>query len=83
MRINGAGNIVWSKLYGGTYSERGQVIKKAVDGGYILAGYAQSIDFDVSGNHGYQDIWVVKIDDAGHCNGKNVMEMHTGNSLQT
>ena len=65
MRISSTGNIIWSKLYGGTYAEGGQVIKNALDGGYILAGYAQSMDFDVSGNHGYQDIWVVKIDDAG------------------
>lgn len=36
------------------------------DGGYIIAGTTQSNDGDVSGYHGMQDAWVIKIDALGN-----------------
>ena len=56
---------VWYKLYGGSMAEVFSVIKHTADGGYILAGSSGSNDFDVSGNHGGYDFWVVKINAAG------------------
>jgi len=66
MRISSAGQIKWSKLFGGTYTEDGQVIRKASDGGgYVIAGNAKSVDYDVKGNHGYMDVWLLKINESG------------------
>lgn len=35
-------------------------VLQTVDGGYISAGSTASVDFDVTGNHGIYDVWVVK-----------------------
>ena len=35
------------------------------DGGYALSGYSRSNDGDVSGNEGFQDHWIVKLDAQG------------------
>lgn len=35
------------------------------DGGYLVAGYANSTDFDVTGNHGEDDVWILKLNSIG------------------
>jgi hypothetical protein len=44
--------IEWQKCLGGSSWDVGRSIRQISDGGYIAAGYAMSIDGDVSGNHG-------------------------------
>ena len=41
-------------------------IQQTADGGYVVAGYANSNDGDVSGNHGDFDYWIVKLDQSGN-----------------
>jgi len=66
MRISSSGSIIWSKLLGGTDVDAAQVIRKASDGaGYVIAGNSKSTDGDVTGNHGYSDIWLLKINENG------------------
>ncbi|HEY0680388.1 MAG TPA: T9SS type A sorting domain-containing protein [Chitinophagaceae bacterium] len=65
VRIDANGNIIWSKTYGGTDKDGGWVIRHAVDGGYVIAGYAESADGDLTNHYGYADIWVLKINDNG------------------
>ena len=65
VKINATGAIQWKKSYGGTLNEVAQSIEATHDGGYIIAGYTNSIDGQVTGNHGGYDFWVVKIDDTG------------------
>jgi hypothetical protein len=59
-------SIQWQKCLGGTLNEIATSIQQTFDGGYIAAGKTQSNDGDVSGNHGGDDIWVVKIDSSGN-----------------
>jgi uncharacterized repeat protein (TIGR01451 family) len=66
VRINRYGVIQWSKVFGGSAVENGQVIRKMADGNYMVAGDARSNDFDVTGNHGGADIWVLKINEQGN-----------------
>ncbi|WP_205513126.1 T9SS type A sorting domain-containing protein [Longitalea arenae] len=65
VRINRYGVIQWSKVFGGSEEDHGWVIRKTEDGNYMVAGDARSNDFDVSGNHGGADIWVLKINGQG------------------
>jgi hypothetical protein len=55
----------WQKSYGGTAFEEASSINTTSDGGYIIAGYSDSNDGDVSGNHGNWDFWVVKVNSTG------------------
>jgi len=66
VKLNDSGSIEWQKCLGGSGLEQANAIRLALDGGYILAGYTESNDGDVSGNHGGNgDFWVVKLNYTG------------------
>ena len=56
-----APSIEWEKCYGGSDGDGAFSIEQTTDGGFILAGTSGSNDYDVSGNHGGNDYWVVKL----------------------
>ncbi len=62
VKLNEAGEIQWQKTFGGTNRETCRFINQTSDGGYVVTGYTQSNDGDVSGFHGgVVDFWVVKL----------------------
>jgi hypothetical protein len=61
LRINSGGNLLWSKLFGGTGDDEFEILQQTTDNGYIVSGYTSSNDGDVSGNHGSYDFWVLKL----------------------
>jgi hypothetical protein len=61
-----ATSVTWSKLFGGTLYEVFNVIQPTPEGGYIVAGYGESVDGDLISNHGNSDVFVVKMDAAGN-----------------
>ena len=64
-RIDLSGNLLWGKTYGGTGGEGSGPIFP-VDGGYVFSSTTNSNNGDVSGNHGYVDTWLMKIDANGN-----------------
>lgn len=66
IKISSVGNLEWQKCFGGTGEDWARSIQQTNDGGYIVAGYTNSTDGDVTGNHGEYDYWVVKISSAGN-----------------
>jgi hypothetical protein len=58
-------SIQWQKSLGGSDDDEAYSIQQTTDGGYIVAGRTGSNDFDVTGNHGGNDYWILKIDSAG------------------
>jgi hypothetical protein len=78
-KIDGTGNLLWQKEYGGSGDEGAGAALPTADGGYIFSGNTTSNNGDVSGNHGYADTWLVKISSAGNiswqkCFGGNDMD---------
>lgn len=65
VKLDPSGNIIWEKLFGGSSVDTGNSISLSSDGGYIIAGYTNSNDGDVTGNHGVSDFWIVKLDTSG------------------
>jgi len=65
VKLNSSGDIEWQKCLGGTNDDRAYSIQQTSNGGFIVAGYTYSNDGDVSGNHGYWDTWVVKLNSSG------------------
>jgi hypothetical protein len=64
-KLNSAGNVEWARNYGGTtYDDFNDIIQTS-DGGFIAIGASTSSDGDLSGNHGDEDVWVVKLDRRG------------------
>ena len=66
MKINGVGEIEWTKNYGGSDSEQpAKIIQDPGGNGYIVGGWTYSDDFDVSQNLGENDAWIFMVDRAG------------------
>ena len=61
VKLDRYGNIKWQKALGGSYDDKAYSVQQTSDGGYIVAGSTYSNDGDVSGNHGEDDVWVVKL----------------------
>lgn len=65
VKFSETGEIQWSKVLGGSEQDNGVEVKQTSDGGYILASFTTSNNLWVSGNHGWMDFWLVKLDATG------------------
>jgi hypothetical protein len=66
VKTDSAGNMQWQKCLGGTADDEAYHIQQTTDGGYIVSGYTDSHDGDVTGGHGFIDYWLVKLDSSGN-----------------
>ena len=66
VKLNISGSMQWQKCIGGSSHDNAQSIIQTSDGGYLIAGLTYSNDGDVSGNHGDEDAYVVKLDTIGN-----------------
>jgi len=64
-KIDAQGNVQWRKYFGGTNNDRAHAVVQSDDGGFVLAGFSESDDFDISDTRGSYDFWVVKIASTG------------------
>ena len=60
------GEIVFNKTFGGSNTDTATSLINTTDGGFIVCGYSQSSDGDVSNNEGFQDYWITKLDAQGN-----------------
>ena len=65
VKLSSLGTLEWQKAFGGSESESALSIKKTTDGGYIVTGFANSTNGDVTGNHGLTDVWILKFSSSG------------------
>ena len=66
LKLDINGNKIWDKTYGGLNNDEASSIQTMIDGGYIVTGYTESFDNDISdGNNGARDVWVLKINSDG------------------
>jgi PKD repeat protein len=60
IKVNGSGDTLWTRTYGGTDRELGSSVEPTPDGGYFIAGYTFSF------GAGGQDVYLLKTDSSGH-----------------
>jgi len=60
VKVNGDGDIIWNKTYGGLSTDAFRAIVNTEDGGYVTVGYTNST------GQGMSDIWIVKVDEQGN-----------------
>ncbi len=65
VKLSEVGAIEWQKTLGGNEDDYAYSIQQTTDGGYIVTGTTGSNDGDVSGNHGWLDVWVIKLSGSG------------------
>lgn len=61
IKTDSMGNIMWSRTFGNVYDEEGISVKQTRDGGYIIAGYSDSININEP-----QDVYLLKLDSLGN-----------------
>ena len=65
VKLNDKGAIEWQQSLGGSLGEAGYSVQQTRDGGYVVAGYTDSYDFDITDSHGLTDGWLVKFSGVG------------------
>jgi len=76
LRLDGEGNKLWERSFGGTGLEYFNGVKQISDGGFILVGISGSLPSGnkTSTNYGSHDGWIVKLD----ANGDKLWEQSYG-----
>ena len=57
--------IEWSHNFGGSGNEIANEVIQTSDGNYLVVGFSESTNVDLTGNFGKEDFWVVKLDSLG------------------
>jgi hypothetical protein len=65
-KIDNKANVEWRGYFGGTNNDRAHSVVRADDGGFVMAGFTESDDFDIENARGSYDFWVIKLDDKGN-----------------
>src|SRR6185369_16884154 len=75
-KLKATGTIEWQKAFGGSgitvnniltaFDEEATSVHQTTDGGYIVAGFTNGNDGDVTFNHGGYDYWVLKLGTSGN-----------------
>lgn len=65
VKLDALGSILWQRTLGGTNDEDGSQVTQLADGGYLVYGSTRSTDGDFVGNHGQNDLWLVKLNSDG------------------
>lgn len=65
-KIDENGELQWRGYFGGTNNDRSHAVVQAEDGGFVMAGFTESEDFDISNAQGSYDFWIVKVDGNGN-----------------
>ncbi|TYB79909.1 hypothetical protein ES674_03935 [Bizionia myxarmorum] len=66
LKYSATHSLQWSKTYGGSGDDRGEKIIQTQDGGFVILGYSDSADGDLTDNAGAQDYWLAKLDSNGN-----------------
>ena len=73
LKLDEQGNLIWQNALGGSSDDAAYSIQETSDGGFILTGWSESNDGDVSGNYGERDAWVLKLDAQGNLIWQNAL----------
>ncbi len=65
VKVNSTGVLQWQKTLGGSGDDFANSIQQTSDGGFIVAGYSNSHDGDVTDSYGAYDFWIVKLNSTG------------------
>ena len=65
-RLDANGDIIWRRYFGGTNNDRSFDAVQSDDGGFVITGFTESDDFDISSSRGSYDYWIIKLDASGN-----------------
>ncbi|GER58849.1 lipoprotein [Patiriisocius marinus] len=60
------GNKLWRRYFGGSNNDRSYDAIETNDGGFLMTGASESVDFDITDDKGSYDFWAVRLDVNGN-----------------
>lgn len=66
IKLDALGTLLWSKSYGGSFSDTAYSAVETQAGDFIIVGSSDSDDADISTNIGSYDFWVLKLSSSGN-----------------
>ncbi|WP_405384964.1 hypothetical protein [Maribacter sp. LLG6340-A2] len=66
IKVDEEGSLQWRGYFGGTNNDRAHSVVQSDDGGFVMAGFTESDDYDISNTNGSYDFWVIKVDAFGN-----------------
>ncbi len=76
IKVSSTGNLVWSRFYGGSFTDTPTAIMETPSNEFLFVGSSDSNDVDITNNKGTYDFWIVKSD----ANGDMIWEKSFGGS---
>jgi hypothetical protein len=61
VKTTSTGDFEWGKLLGGSGTDTAVSLIHTLDGGYAVSGYTNSVNGDITSNHGTREGWIVKL----------------------
>jgi len=65
IKLDVNGNKLWSRYFGGTFTDTPHDAIETEDKGFIIVGGSDSDDVDITANNGSYDFWIIKISNSG------------------
>jgi len=65
LKVDSIGTIAWSKCFGGSGVDWPMDVVETADSGFLVCGMSGSDDGEVTGNHGFYDAWIIRVDHSG------------------
>jgi hypothetical protein len=66
IKIGSSGELIWSRFYGGSFTDSPAGVLENNTGEFIVVGASDSNDVDITNNKGSYDFWIVKSDAGGN-----------------
>lgn len=66
LRLNPQGELLWSRYFGGTNTDTAYAVQSDTEGNLWVLGTSDSSDFDVTGNRGTYDGWLLVLNPQGN-----------------
>jgi hypothetical protein len=87
LKVNSAGDTLWTKTYGGTKEDVAKSVIQTIDGGYVLTGFTKSLGdelgdiYTIKTNSSGDTLWTNRFGGAQADFGNDVVESITGGYL--
>ena len=70
LKLDPTGEINWARYYGGSFTDSAFDFVETDNGNYIITGWSDSSDVDITNNKGEYDFWILNISANGSINWK-------------
>lgn len=65
IKLDSSGDLIWSRYFGGSFTDTAYGVIETTDGNIIMAGSSDSNDVNISNNKGTYDFWIIKLNENG------------------